>query len=131
MLIVVAADLVAADGCHLLHHRPLHKQHGGLWEFPGGKVEPCETARSALVRELSEELGVEVDALDLFPLDFADQEPEQSGSSVILLLYRCHRWRGTPEPLEGGALEWFTADQMRDLAMPPLDLSLRATILSR
>ena len=129
MLLVVAADLVGPDDRHLLHRRPLGKQHGGLWEYPGGKVEPGEDTRSALARELAEELGIAVLPSHLAPLQFADTAREINGSPIALLLYRCRQWAGIPEALEGGVVQWFTPSQMLALPMPPLDQSLTAAIL--
>jgi 8-oxo-dGTP diphosphatase len=128
MLLVVAADLVRGDGCHLLHRRPAHKQHGGLWEFPGGKLEIGETSRAALKRELCEELGIEVDASDFAPICFAESEGGGARPAILLLLYRCWSWRGEPMALEGGAVQWFTSAQMHTLPMPPLDECLTAAI---
>lgn len=124
MMLVVAADLVAADGRHLLHRRPPHKRHGGLWEFPGGKVEPGERLRDALSRELMEELGLTVDPADLHPLRFAEGEADGTHPAILLLLYRCLRWRGDPAALEGGAVDWFGLAEMSELPMPPLDREL-------
>ena len=122
-MLVVAADLVAGDGRHLLHRRPLHKQHGGLWEFPGGKVEAGESPRAALCRELAEELGIDVRETELRELAFADASDFPQG--IVLLLYRCERWLGDPRALEGGEVAWQTVMEMQALAMPPLDQALR------
>ncbi|MBB3357668.1 MULTISPECIES: NUDIX domain-containing protein [unclassified Novosphingobium] len=133
-LLVVAAALVAGEGGEarlLLQQRPLGKHHGGLWEFPGGKVEPGETPAAALARELAEELGIAVDPADLAPLTFAVHEAAASGRDLVLLLYRCHAWRGTPVAEEGAALQWVDGAALRSLAipetMPPLDIALCIT----
>lgn len=133
-LLVVAAALVAGEGSEgrlLLQQRPLGKHHGGLWEFPGGKVEPGETPAAALARELAEELGIAVDPADLAPLTFAVHEAGTSGRDLVLLLYSCHAWRGTPVAEEGAALQWVDGATLRSLAipetMPPLDIALCIT----
>lgn len=137
-LLVVAAALVTGRGSEarmLLQQRPLGKHHGGLWEFPGGKVEPSEAPAMALARELAEELGIAVDPADLAPLTFAVHEAAYTsaggGRDLVLLLYRCHAWRGAPVAEEGAALQWVDAATLRILAvpetMPPLDIALCIT----
>lgn len=117
-LIVVAAALVAPDGSVCLQRRPLEKAHGGLWEFPGGKVEGGETPEAALIREIAEELGVGLASADLVPAGFA------SGGGIVILLYACRAWHGTATCLEAEALGWFQPSQIPALAMPPLDYPL-------
>lgn len=140
-LLVVAAALTRGGGTEaevLLQQRPLGKHHGGLWEFPGGKVEPGETPASALARELHEELGIVVDPLALQPLGFATGDPDPDGhrGGIVLLLYRCMAWQGEPRALDAAAVRWLAAAQLVDLAtpatMPPLDraLCITAQILS-
>ena len=114
---VVAAVLIDATGRVLLQQRPQGKRHAGLWEFPGGKVEPGETRESALVREVAEELGIAIAPGDLA---FAMQS-RAGGDPHVLFLYTCRRWRGEPRCLEGGAVGWFTPDEARRLPVPPLD----------
>lgn len=126
MMIVTAAALVGPDNRHLLHRRPAHKHHGGLWEFPGGKLEPGETPRQALARELAEELGIAVEAADLHPAGFAESTADGVQPAILLLLYRCDRWQGEPHALEGGTVDWFTDTEMEALPMPPLDRALLA-----
>ncbi len=122
-MFVVAGALAAPDGRYLLQRRPLHRHHGGLWEFPGGKVEAGERPRAALRRELAEELGIDVREEDLQELAFADAPHSPSG--IVLLLYRCGTWLGEPRALEGGAIAWHRIDEMQALSMPPLDQALR------
>ena len=125
---VVAACLCDRDGRWLMHRRPSHKQHGGLWEFPGGKVEDGENPRFALVRELKEELGIEVAVSDIAPSLFADDVVAVSEGGmrtpIVLFLYTVRNWVGDPTPLEGGALEWFAPLEASALATPPLDREL-------
>ena len=123
---VVAAALVAADGRVLLQQRPAGKQHGGLWEFPGGKLEAGESPEAALVRELGEELGIVVDARDLAPVTFASAA---AGSRhLLLLLYRITRWSGEPRPLDATALAWVHPSAMATRPMPPADYPLAAAL---
>lgn len=121
-IVVVAAAMVDADGRVLMQRRPERKNHGGLWEFPGGKVEAGEAPVDALVRELAEELGVEVDARDAEPLAFA------ADAGVVLLLYRVTRWHGTPQALDAAALTWERPHALARLPMPPLDVPLAAAL---
>lgn len=122
-LMVVAAALVDADGRVLLQQRPEGKPMAGLWEFPGGKIEDGESPEAALVRELKEELGIDTEAACLAPATFASASLE-GGRHLILLLYVCRKWRGLPQPLEGGALRWEFPVGMFALDMPPADLPL-------
>lgn len=120
LLFVVAAALVDRHGRVLLQQRPVDKALAGLWEFPGGKVEPDESPEAALVRELHEELAITVDPAALTALTFASMPlPERH---LLLLLYVCRDWRGTPQPLAASALAWHDPAAMRAVAMPPADL---------
>jgi len=121
-MMVVAAALVDAEGRVLLQQRSSHRAMAGLWEFPGGKVEPGELPEAALVRELEEELGVAIDAASLVPAAFASAPLGER--HMILLLYICRAWRGTPRPLDAAALRWARPTQMTALAMPPADIPL-------
>ncbi len=120
---VVAVAMVDADGRVLLQKRPAGKAMAGLWEFPGGKVEPGEGPEAALVRELAEELGVDVHTSCLAPATFASADIGD-GRHMLLLLYICRKWRGIPQALEAEALLWARPVEMYQLAMPPADLPL-------
>ncbi|MET0362876.1 MAG: (deoxy)nucleoside triphosphate pyrophosphohydrolase [Sphingobium sp.] len=122
-LLVVAAALVDADGRVLLQQRPEGKTMAGLWEFPGGKIEPGESPEAALVRELKEELGIDTETACLAPATFASAILD-GGRHLLLLLYVCRKWRGQAAPLEGGALRWEYPASMFSLPMPPADLPL-------
>lgn len=122
-LLVTAAALVDADGRILLQQRPEGKPMAGLWEFPGGKIEPGESPEAALVRELREELGIDTEAACLAPATFASAAMAD-GRHLLLLLYVCRKWRGIAQPLEGGALRWERPAAMYALPMPPADLPL-------
>jgi 8-oxo-dGTP diphosphatase len=122
-MIVVAAALTDAAGRILLQLRRKDAEHGGLWEFPGGKIEPGEHPQSALVREIAEELGVIVGESALTPLGFAASNAT-AARPIILLLYRCHRWSGEPSCLDAEAIAWVATQDFARLAMPPLDIDL-------
>lgn len=124
MIPVVAVALIDPDGRILMHRRPADKVHGGLWEFPGGKVEPGETLDQAAVREIDEELAVVINMDSLQPLNFA----ARPGEPHVVLLYTCRDWRGEPACQEGGAIGWFHAAELAGLAMPPLDVPLAARL---
>jgi 8-oxo-dGTP diphosphatase len=123
---VVAAALVGENGRVLLQQRAPDRAMAGLWEFPGGKVEEGELPESALVRELREELGIEIAPADLVPACFASAP--NGDRHMLLLLYLCRRWRGEPKPLDACALRWERPNGMRRLAMPPADAPLIARL---
>ncbi len=125
---VVAAALRDAAGRLLLQQRPPDKHHGGLWEFPGGKVEIEEIPRLALQRELLEELGIEIDAAALAPAAFVEQTCDPGRPALVLLLYNAPRWRGEPQAHEGQAFGWFTPAEAAALDLAPLDRALLAAL---
>ena len=119
MLLVVAAALFDEDNRVLIAQRPEGKALAGLWEFPGGKVDPGERPEAALIRELREELGVEVKEACLAPLTFASHAyPE---FHLLMPLWVCRRWEGVPRSREGQALKWVRPRDLRDYPMPPAD----------
>lgn len=151
MLFVVAAALIDEDGRVLLAQRPEGKALAGLWEFPGGKVGPHETPEQALKRELREELGILTSAGCFHPIAFVThplndarlpEVPYTPGGCdplkadpllhpdemLLLLLYACRRWHGTPQSQEGQALKWLRVNEMRDYPMPPADVPLVAAL---
>ena len=122
LLPVVAVALIDGDGRVLVQERPAGKSLAGLWEFPGGKIEPGETPEAALVRELAEELGIDVEAACIAPATFASAP--LGDRHLLLLLYVCRKWRGSPRALEGGALRWVRPVELHGLPMPPADRPL-------
>jgi 8-oxo-dGTP diphosphatase len=127
MLFVVAAALTNQVGEILLQRRPEGRQLAGLWEFPGGKVDGGESPESALVRELKEELGIDVEPQNLVPFTFASEPLE--GRSLLLLLYRCHIWEGEPQPLDAPEIRWLMPQEMHSLPMPPADVPLVSALV--
>jgi 8-oxo-dGTP diphosphatase len=117
---VVAAALIDAERRVLMHQRRLGGALGGLWEFPGGKLNPQESAKCGLARELAEELGVTVDPADLTWL----AEASEPGNPYVVSLYICRRWQGEPRCLVGEAIAWTPLNKVKDLAMPALDIPL-------
>lgn len=126
LLLVVAGALVDADGRVLLTQRPEGKSMAGLWEFPGGKVEPGEVPEATLIRELREELGIDVAASCLAPLTFASHRYE--AFHLLMPLFVCRRWNGIPQPLEGQALKWARPAELRQFPMPAADVPLIAAL---
>ncbi|WP_188641889.1 (deoxy)nucleoside triphosphate pyrophosphohydrolase [Blastomonas marina] len=128
LTIVSAAALISRNSEILVQQCPPGHRHAGLWEFPGGKVEMGETPEGALVRELAEELSIEVDPVDCMVGAFAS-DPDQRiehRSPYVVLLYTCRRWRGEIVPCDGQAVRWIARDALDSLSMPPLDVPLAA-----
>ncbi|UXO82769.1 8-oxo-dGTP diphosphatase MutT [Brucella intermedia] len=119
ILLVAACALVDSDGRVLLTQRPEGKQLAGLWEFPGGKVEPGETPEETLIRELQEEIGITTKVACLAPLTFASHTYDDF--HLLMPLYVCRRYEGIARGLEGQALKWVRPKDMRDYPMPPAD----------
>jgi 8-oxo-dGTP diphosphatase len=122
IILVSAVALIDVDGRVLLAQRPEGKSLAGLWEFPGGKVEAGETPEAALVRELHEELGIETWNSCLAPLTFASHSYDDF--HLLMPLFACRRWNGTPQPKEGQKLAWARKNQLNDYPMPPADIPL-------
>jgi 8-oxo-dGTP diphosphatase len=123
-VLVVAVALIDADGRVLIARRPEGKQLAGLWEFPGGKVEPGERPEAALIRELNEELGIEVAESCLAPFVFTSHAYESF--HLLMPLYLCRRWSGVIQNREHAALKWVKPDRLADYPMPPADEPLVA-----
>ena len=126
ILLVVACALVDTDRRVLIAQRPEGKHMANMWEFPGGKIEPGETPEAALIRELREELEVETKEACLAPLSFASHTYEHM--HLLMPLYVCRRWQGTPIAKEHQALKWVRPQNLRDYAMPPADEPLIAAL---
>ena len=124
LTLVVACALIDADNRVLIAQRPEGKQLAGLWEFPGGKLEPDERPEPALIRELHEELGITVEEACLAPLTFASHAYESF--HLLMPLYICRKWQGTVTAREHQQLAWVRANKLRDYPMPPADIPLIA-----
>ena len=127
LVLVSAVALVDIDGRILLAQRPAYKSMGGLWEFPGGKIESGESPENALIRELQEELDINTNESCLAPLSFASHAYDDF--HLLMMLFVCRRWHGHPRPVEGGALKWVRPHQLRDYPMPPADIPLIPVLL--
>ena len=126
VVLVAAVALVDIDGRVLLAQRPEGKPMAGLWEFPGGKVKDGETPEAALSRELVEELGIDVTESCLSPFTFASHH--YPDFHLLMPLYVCRVWEGTPRPHEGQALKWVRVERLGDYPMPPADVPLVAML---
>ncbi|WP_372072307.1 8-oxo-dGTP diphosphatase MutT [Tistrella mobilis] len=126
LLLVVAVALLDVDNRVLIAKRPEGKAMAGLWEFPGGKVAPGERPEAALVRELHEELGIDTSTSCLAPATFASHA--YPDFHLLMPVYVCRQWRGTPTPREGQELAWVRISKLRDYPMPPADLPLIAML---
>lgn len=122
VVLVSAVALIDPDGRVLLAQRPEGKSMAGLWEFPGGKVETRETPEAALIRELEEELGIETWASCLAPLTFASHSYDDF--HLLMPLFACRKWGGTPQSRENQTLKWVKPSEMRDYPMPAADVPL-------
>jgi 8-oxo-dGTP diphosphatase len=119
LLLVAACALIDADKRVLIAQRPEGKPMAGLWEFPGGKVEPGETPEATIIRELREELSVKVTESCLAPLTFSSHDYGEF--HILLPLFICRRWEGSPQPREGQEIKWVRAKRLREFPMPPAD----------
>lgn len=126
IVLVAAVALVDVDGRVLLAQRPPGKPMAGLWEFPGGKVQAGESPEAALIRELHEELGIDTRTSCLAPLTFASHRYE--AFHLLMPLYVCRVWQGTPQPREGQRLAWVRPNRLADYPMPPADVPLVAML---
>jgi 8-oxo-dGTP diphosphatase len=126
LVLVAAAALIDADGRVLICRRPEGKTMSGLWEFPGGKVEDGETPEAALIRELDEELGIEVGARCLAPLSFVSHD--YGDFHLLMPLFVTRKWDGIPRPLEGQELKWVLPQELGSYPMPPADMPLIAAL---
>lgn len=126
IVLVVAVALIDPDGRILIAKRPEGKKLAGLWEFPGGKVDPGETPERALIRELQEELGVDTRASCLAPIGFASHAYDDF--HLLMPLYVCRVWQGTPTGKEGQELAWVRPARLGDYPMPPADIPLVAQL---
>ena len=126
LMLVAAVALVDADRRVLIAQRPEGKSLAGLWEFPAGKLEEGETPEQALIRELEEELGISTKSACLAPVSFASHSYETF--HLLMPLYVCRKWQGTPVNREHAALKWVRPQALRDYPMPPADEPLIAAL---
>ena len=122
LIIVASVALINSDNQILIAQRPKEKHLSGLWEFPGGKVEKNESPENTLIRELKEELNVNINQKCVAPLTFSEFDYKEF--NLLLLLYVCRRWDGDPESMENNPIKWVKSNKLRDYKMPPADDSL-------
>jgi 8-oxo-dGTP diphosphatase len=128
LVLVAACALIDADRRVLIAQRPAGKPMAGLWEFPGGKLEPGEPPEASLIRELKEELAIDVDAACLAPLTFASHA--YADFHLLMPLYVCRRWDGIAHAREGQNIRWVRGDRLRNYPMPPADEPLISHLLA-
>ncbi|HAH11651.1 MAG TPA: 8-oxo-dGTP diphosphatase MutT [Alphaproteobacteria bacterium] len=126
LVLVAAAALIDPDGRVLLAQRPQGKSMAGMWEFPGGKIEPGERPEETVIRELREELAIGIQEACLAPFTFASHRYDDF--HLLMPVFVCRRWEGQPMPKEGQTLAWVRPREMRDLPMPPADVPLIAQL---
>ena len=122
LIIVASVALINSDNQILIAQRPKEKHLSGLWEFPGGKVEKDESPENTLIRELKEELNVNINQKCVAPLTFSEFDYKEF--NLLLLLYVCRRWDGNPESMENNPIKWVKSNKLREYKMPPADDSL-------
>ncbi len=122
LLIVASVALIDSDNRILIAKRPDKKHLSGLWEFPGGKVEKNESPENALIREIKEELNVNINQKCIAPLTFSEFDYKEF--NLLLLLYICRRWDGVPISMENNPIQWVEVNKLREYDMPPADNSL-------
>ena len=122
LIIVASVALINSDNQILIAQRPKEKHLSGLWEFPGGKVEKNESPENTLIRELKEELNVNINQKCVAPLTFSEFNYKEF--NLLLLLYVCRRWDGDPESMENNPIKWVKSNKLREYKMPPADDSL-------
>lgn len=130
---VVAVALIDGLGRVLMQQRRADRAHGGLWEYPGGKLESGETAELGLIREIEEELGIRIAAEALDWVASAEEPVEMSGARapIVISLYTCRQWQGEPQLLDAAQLAWVAPGDLPALDMPPLDVTLTQALLHR
>jgi len=132
LCVVVALALISGEGRVLLQRRNSEGLHGGLWEFPGGKVDAGESPDSAVLREIEEEIGLRLapEAVRPFTFSAGPRDPRTPEEQLVILLYTCRNWTGEPRCLAGHEIAWFEAEETTGLGMPPLDYPLAKNLAS-
>ena len=131
LILVSAVAMLDQTGRTLLQKRRSGSMHGGLWEFPGGKLEAGESLESALLREIQEELGISLDETQLEPVTFSSglSSTKSGYQPIVIFLYMCRAWSGEPQCLDAEEIAWFEPSRIASLDMPPLDYPLAAGLL--